>query len=385
MQGRTFGPLCQYALGEDKNAQLLAANRVRGWSAEEMAEDFDDQRALRPGLGRAALHIALAWPAEEKTRLTDKLMAELAREYLEQLKIDPDKTQWVLVRHHDQAHPHCHLIVNRVTNAGGALRDSGNFAASARACRNLEEEYGLVSAGEIGDKRHRALVERHSLGEREAVKLLVKDAVNKCLALPAVSSMEDLRTALAAEGVKMDYPAPESKRQGVVFTHVDHPHLPVKGSEIGKEYGIGELRETLASYAHYAQVWAEEQAAERAAERPRAAITTGQWALVELAEGENNAAVRLQRVATALQGAGAELSPITKDAAGRGQLLVQLPGHAAAAEAIQGILRQVADTPGFRVQHHHADQTGDEQTQAPGLNDRFNKEEERDSGGEMTF
>ena len=42
MQGRTFGPLCQYVLGEDKNAQVLAANRVRSWSAEEMAEDFDD-------------------------------------------------------------------------------------------------------------------------------------------------------------------------------------------------------------------------------------------------------------------------------------------------------------------------------------------------------
>lgn len=346
-QGTTFGALCQYALDEDKNAQVLAANRVRGWSAAEMAEDFDDQRALRPRLGRAVLHIALAWEPQETARLTDQVMEQLARAYLDALKIDPDKTQWALVRHYDQAHPHGHLIINRVTNAGGVLPDSGNFAASAEACRTVEEDYGLVSAGEIGEKRHRALVERRALGEREAVKLLVKDALVKCL--PFVTTMEGLRASLAEENITMDYPGPESPRQGVVFTHANHPHLPVKGSEVSREYGIKRLRETLDRHAGWAQDLADERAAKLAAERTAELAATRPRALIVVDDPDGRGAARLQKVAAALQREGAQVRLATPNGRGEAALEVRFSGQEPGAAAIYNLLGRVESSAGFSV------------------------------------
>nr|GFD53695.1 hypothetical protein [Tanacetum cinerariifolium] len=82
--------------------------------------------------------------------MTDELMRELTLAYMEKMDIDAAKTQWAVVRHYDQDHPHCHLIVNRVTNDGKVLSDSKSFERSEKACRALEKEYGLIDAGQLG-------------------------------------------------------------------------------------------------------------------------------------------------------------------------------------------------------------------------------------------
>lgn len=373
-QGPTFGPLCVYALDENKNAldgrkdaQVLAANRVRGWSAAEMAEDFDDQRALRPRLGRAVLHIALAWEPQESARLTDPFMEKLARAYMQELGIDPEQTQWALVRHHDQKHPHCHLLINRVTNAGGVLPDSGNFAASARACRTVEEEYGLVSAGAIGEQRHRVRVEQHALGEREAVKLLVKDALVECL--PAATTMEGLRAALAEEGIRMDYPEPGSPRQGVIFTHASHPQLPVKGSEVDREYGIHKLRDTLANYAAWTLDWAAERAAEQqrlSAAGRQAPVAVQQQALIVVGNPDGQGAARLQKAAAALQQAGAQVDFVWPKVPGEVALEVRFSGQGPGAATIYRVLAQAERSDNFSVQQSPQDRETRDKASASG-------------------
>lgn len=244
--GSNFGNLCRYALNDPdrtKRPVVLAAAGVRSWSARVMEEDFTDQQLLRPGLGRAVMHVALAWPPEETQRLSDEAMVRFALEYLACLKIDPAATQWALVRHHDQEHPHAHLLINRVTNGGGVLPDAHNFAKSAAACRSVEAEYGLVDAGKLGEQRHRKLVDRHSLGEREAVKLKVRDALDKYEYVP--TDVPQLTALLARERVETRPTFRNGKLQAVVFVHADHPELPIKGSEIGRPYSGNNLQKML--------------------------------------------------------------------------------------------------------------------------------------------
>lgn len=102
--GNNFGNLCRYALDDQDNTKrpvVLAASGVRSWSAQIMEEDFTDQQLLRPGLGRAVMHVALAWPPEETQQLSNDAMVHLALEYMDYMKIDPATTQWSLIRHHD--------------------------------------------------------------------------------------------------------------------------------------------------------------------------------------------------------------------------------------------------------------------------------------------
>ena len=230
---------------------MLVAHGVRWWSPEVMAADFELQRAsLRTTLNQAVLHVALAWPPEETGKISDKLMVTLTEQYLEGMGINPEKTQWALIRHYDQAHPHGHLIVNRVTNEGEAIDCGKNFQKSHDACRELEQKYELIDASEIGDARHRALVERRALGEGSALALKVRDAMDEHVVQQ--TTLPGLISALATARVTL---VPGFDEQGalrsVVFTHEDHPDLWVKGSALRLEYGGRQLGETLARHADY--------------------------------------------------------------------------------------------------------------------------------------
>ncbi|MFR0763634.1 MAG: relaxase/mobilization nuclease domain-containing protein [Alistipes communis] len=54
-------------------------------------------------------------------------------------------TQYLLVRHLDQPHPHCHLVYNRVGNNGQTISDKNIKIRNAKVCRELTEKYGFVS------------------------------------------------------------------------------------------------------------------------------------------------------------------------------------------------------------------------------------------------
>ena len=116
-----------------------------------MAADFERQRSLRPGLRQAVKHFALAWPPGETDKLpANAVMVRAATLYLQERGIDPATTQWALVRHHDQEHPHCHLILNRVTDKGQVLPDKRSHRRSAEACRKVEAAMGFVNAAKLG-------------------------------------------------------------------------------------------------------------------------------------------------------------------------------------------------------------------------------------------
>ncbi len=273
---RSPGNLCNYALNEEKDAKVLASHGVRIWSAGEMAADFDAQQRLRPGLNTATLHVALAWPAQEQSRMTDELMRELALAYLKKMDIDAAKTQWAVVRHYDQNHPHCHLIVNRVTNDGKVLSDSKSSERSAEACRALEKEYGLISAAQVGIENKLKEAQEGLLFPYETAKAYIHEAVSRHL--PAATTVVELTTALATEGITMRGTYQDKKLLTVVF---EREGEFVKGSVLGKEFGGKRLGETLEEQQKQAQQQAQGKEAARQQQEKKQVETTPQDTLRE--------------------------------------------------------------------------------------------------------
>jgi hypothetical protein len=243
--GKSFGGICRYVFGEDKQAEVLATEGVRGTSAVHMAADFNAQRELNPDLGRAVMHVALAWPPGEE--LANDQVTALARAYLQAMKIDPDNTQWALVRHRDQAHPHAHLVVNRVDNDGATVSDQHNYRHSMDACRKLEKQYGLVSAQEVSQDNRRAV--REELPARAAAKLYVQDALSRHL--PHVTSTQELTEALQRDGVGVQATYQKGRLQAVVFAHEG---LHLKGSELGRGYSGNNLAKTIEAQREQVQL-----------------------------------------------------------------------------------------------------------------------------------
>ena len=53
-------------------------------------------------------------------------------------------TQFILVRHHNTANPHCHLVYNRVDNNGKIISDKFERKRSEKMVKHLKDKYGLT-------------------------------------------------------------------------------------------------------------------------------------------------------------------------------------------------------------------------------------------------
>ena len=85
----------------------------------------------------------------------DALMVEIAKKWMEQMGIR--NTQYIIARHHDTKHPHCHLVFNRIDNDGNLIPDSNERIRNAKVCRVLTKVYGLYFAPKNSKARNRVV------------------------------------------------------------------------------------------------------------------------------------------------------------------------------------------------------------------------------------
>jgi D-arabinose 1-dehydrogenase-like Zn-dependent alcohol dehydrogenase len=273
--GKSFGGICRYVFGEDKQAQVLDAEGVRTDSAAHMAQDFQFQQAQRPGLGNAVLHVALALPAEDAHGRSPEQLAELLREvgraYVQAMKLE--NTQWALVQHFDTPHPHAHLVVNRVDNEGQTIKDHFIGQQSRRVCQGLEQQLGLSVAEQQGRDQarevgltHRQATATTPKQERDADWQRTRHAVANALkhTAPYSAGFDELQAKLTRHGVAVQLSTHQKKDgpavYGVTFEKEGHRF---KGSEVAKEYSASKLQQAFAQ--HQVQAPALGQQADQAA------------------------------------------------------------------------------------------------------------------------
>ena len=208
--GQGFAGLVDYANDiKNKNADIIASEGVDLTSNKSITASFNLQAKSRPSLKNFVGHISLSFSPEDAPKLNDRLMADIAKEYLQRMGIV--NTQYIISRHHDKPHPHVHIVYNRVNNDGNAISRDQNFRKSERITHELTREYGLTFGK--GKKK----VNRDRLKGRDAIKYRIHDAVNE--ALKDCRSMEALRAALATRGIGMNIiHNADGKAKGVVFT-----------------------------------------------------------------------------------------------------------------------------------------------------------------------
>lgn len=137
IKGRGFRGVLAYDLGKEQ-ARVIDTN-MTGRTPRELAQEFGAVRKLRPGLGKAVLHVSLsAAPGEQ---LSDGQWAQIAGRYLAGMGLDDN--QYLLTRHADTRHEHVHLLVNRVRCDGGVTSDSHDYRRQEIIMRAVERDFGL--------------------------------------------------------------------------------------------------------------------------------------------------------------------------------------------------------------------------------------------------
>ena len=231
--GSSFAGTVGYVMKEQ--SRILATDGVTPPNVREMVQDFKDQTLLNLRLRNAVGHISLSFSPKDGVRMTDALMLDIAKEYM--LHMGITDTQYLLVRHLDQPHPHCHLVYNRVGNNGQTISDKNIKIRNAKVCRALTEKYGLhLAPGKESVRRER-------LRDPDKTKYEIYDAIKT--SLPNCSSWNDLELRMKERGVSMRYKycGSTNQKQGVLF---GKNGFEFSGSKIDRQFSYSKLNRHFA-------------------------------------------------------------------------------------------------------------------------------------------
>lgn len=256
--GTSFGGCVRYQFEghkhsqEQKQAEVLEAVGVRMSSASSMTADFNRGRLLNPDLGRAVWHTSVSFNPDDAAKLTNERMLAIAQDYVAGMGLD--QTQYVIIRHHDQPHPHFHLIANRVDNQGQTISDSHNYARSQALLKELSIKHELTPVAQRRAQKQRLEQLQGADRSRHQIRQTLEQVLATCASGPAFAER------VQAQGITYQVRQNEAgKAVGVSFAKDGHTF---KGSDIARSYSYaGIIKQLETNHQQQQALQAQKQAA----------------------------------------------------------------------------------------------------------------------------
>jgi len=230
VKGQSFKGVINYVLDKAKQTEILAAEGLRLKSKESIIRNFNTQAGMNPNVSKSVGHISLDFSAQDKDKLTNAKMVQIAKEYMEKMGIV--NTQYIIGRHHDKEHPHIHLVFNRVDNNGKTISDKNDRYRSEKICKELSEKYGLYFA------EGKENVKRQRLKEPDKTKYEIYDALKA--AVSRCKNWKELQDALKKQGITMSfkYKSNTNEVQGICF---EKNGYTFNGSKIDRQFSFSKI------------------------------------------------------------------------------------------------------------------------------------------------
>ena len=233
VQGRGFQGAVNYILDKE-NASLLYAEGVRLKDKESIIHGFVVQHKLNPNISKPVAHISLDFSVQDKSKLTDRFMVDVAHEYMK--KMGYRDTQYIIVRHHDTDHPHIHLVINRIDNNGKRISDQNERLRNVKICMEITKENSLyIASGKENVKEHR-------LKEPDKTKYEIYNSLKKII--PKCQNWDQIIRGLNDQniGMKFKYKGKSDEIQGVIF---DKNGYTFNGSKVDRQFSFSKINQQL--------------------------------------------------------------------------------------------------------------------------------------------
>ncbi len=193
IKGKGFAGCVRYVLN-DKH-ELLEAEGVLADSTESIIRSFAMQRSMRNEITKPVGHIPISFAPEDKPRMTNEFMLQLAKEYMQEMGIG--NTQYIVVRHHNTDNDHLHIVYNRIDNDLKLISVNNDYKKNIKVCKKLKDKYDLT----YGTGKER--VKREKLNHPDKAKYQIYDAVRATIVnSPDYKTLENL---LKPYGVSMQF------------------------------------------------------------------------------------------------------------------------------------------------------------------------------------
>lgn len=234
VKGSDFKGVVDYILDKNKGTKTVACDGLFMENKDTIAMSFNVQSQMNSKVAKPVGHIALSFSKEDEPHLTDRAMAGIALDYMEQMGIR--NTQYLIARHFDKEHPHVHIAYNRIDNDGNTISDRNERLRSTRICKELTLKYDLyMSNGKENVKRNRL---KEPDRTRYELYDILKTEVCRC------GNWNVLVANLKRQGVEVRFKhkGQTNEIQGVVFTKNGY-HF--NGSKVDRRFSYFKIDTTL--------------------------------------------------------------------------------------------------------------------------------------------
>jgi len=192
------------------------------------------QRSGRKEIKQPVGHIPISFAPEDKARMTDEFMLQLAKEYMQEMGIK--NTQYIIVRHHNADNEHMHIVYNRIDNNLKLISVNHDYKRNIKVCKKLKDKYNLTYG------KGKEKVKREKLDNPDKVKYKIHDAIKT--ALPYCKSEKDLQTVLGFVKINTEFKLKRNTNEieGISFSLND---ISFKGSQIDRKFSFGNLKKVF--------------------------------------------------------------------------------------------------------------------------------------------
>lgn len=234
-----FAGLVSYAndiKSDEKRGRLLSYQGVCVVSNETIADSFNthlrhpDSRGRVHHIGQPVKHVSISFSPEDThlfpdNEQGDRFMAQLIDEWLRGMGIA--NAQYIVARHFDKAHPHCHLVFSRIDLDGNVILAFNEHIRSAKACKEIKLRHGLTFGNMTGEK-----VNRDRLRPIQQLRFDIKSAA--ITAANSSTSWAEFQHALESHGIEACFSINRSTGEirGISFTKDSYRFA---GSKLSKQ------------------------------------------------------------------------------------------------------------------------------------------------------
>ena len=188
----------------EKRGRLLSFQGVCVVSNETIADSFNthlrhpDSRGRVHHIGQPVKHVSISFSPEDAhlfpdNEQGDRFMAQLVDEWLRGMGIT--NAQYIVARHFDKTHPHCHLVFSRIDLDGNVISAFNERIRNAKVCKEIKLRHGLTFGNMTGEK-----VNRDRLRPIQQLRFDIKSAA--IAAANSSSSWAEFQHALEAHGIE---------------------------------------------------------------------------------------------------------------------------------------------------------------------------------------
>lgn len=229
IKGKSFKGCVNYVMND--TAELLEAEGVWADNAKDMIRSFTMQRSGRKEIKQPVGHIPISFSPEDKGRMTNDFMLQLAKEYMQEMGIK--NTQSIIVRHHNTDNDHLHIVYNRIDNNLKLISVNHDYKRNIKVCKKLKDKYNLTYG------KGKEKVKREKLNSPDSIKYLLHDVIKAIL--PYCTSEKEFQDYLQTKGVNVEFKLKRTtgEIEGISFSY---DNIAFKGSQIDRKFSFGNLQ-----------------------------------------------------------------------------------------------------------------------------------------------